>query len=708
MRSPMTLAMDSTHSSDNDGEWDSASESTEGIASCSSSSSRPPPSRGKGKRACKWSDDWKRYNMTRSKRGASYVYCTLCQTDISIASGGVHSVRRHVVGKKHKEYARSVALQVPIKAALQSSSAAVSQSVGCQVTAAEVYFATFVAEHNLPFTASDHFSKLCKVMFPDSEIAKKFSSGRTKTTALVKHALAPAFNDNVIETCQSSPFSVLCDGGNDQIDRKCFAILVHYWYQSQRQAVTRFLALPVCNIATAEALFESLSNEIESRGISWSNMIGYASDSASVMVGVRNSVLSRIRSKQPNIFSLGCLCHLAALCAAAALKKLPVSIDELLIDIYYHFKHSSKRYSEFSAIREEFSDIAPLRILKHCTTWWLSLERCVKRLLDQWPALHAYFDKEGESNRNARLQRIAKHLKNPEVKLLCHFVSYALKGFSRFSLAFQTHASRIGTLQSDVLNVLKSFLSNFIDPSVLRQCSNRTALNYRDLNAQLNDSELTIGTSTRMLLRGELEDEVVGTVIETRFYRTVRTFYEAAVCKIIDKFPFNDDIFKKLLMLYPRNRFMTDRADVLDLARRFMSFSQDDMDLLTMECLDYRSCTDDELPTFNPQRDAAIDNFWADIGDIKTVTDLETLRFEKLSQLMKALLLLPHSNADPERLFSTVRKIYTELRRQMDPSTLSFLLSVKVNHDNPCYLNESLMSDAFIESAKSATQRSLQ
>ena len=94
---------------------------------------------------------------------------------------------------------------------------------------------------------------------------------------------------------------------------------------------------------------------------------------------------------------------------------------------------------------------------------WVSLKRCVKRLLDQWPALHAYFDREAESDKNARLQRIAKHLKDPEVKLLCHFVSYARKGFSKFSLAFQTHASRIGTLQSDVSNLLKSFLSNFID-----------------------------------------------------------------------------------------------------------------------------------------------------------------------------------------------------------------------------------------------------
>ena len=38
----------------------------------------------------------------------------------------------------------------------------------------------------------------------------------------------------------------------------------------------------------------------------------------------------------------------------------------------------------------------------------------------------------------------------------------------------------------------------------------------------------------------------------------------------------------------------------------------------------------------------------------------------------------------------------------MDPTTLSDLLSVKLN---PCYLNEGLMSDSFIESAKTATRR---
>ena len=130
----------------------------------------------------------------------------------------------------------------------------------------------------------------------------------------------------------------------------------------------------MCNIATGETIFNALADVLERRHIPWKNLIGFASDSASVMVGKRNSVLSRVISKQPNVFSMGCVCHLAALCAAAALKRLPVSIDNLLIDIYYHFKNSSKRCEEFSVILQDFDGIAPVRVLKHCSTRLLGRE----------------------------------------------------------------------------------------------------------------------------------------------------------------------------------------------------------------------------------------------------------------------------------------------------------------------------------------------
>ena len=85
--------------------------------------------------------------------------------------------------------------------------------------------------------------------------------------------------------------------------------------------------------------------------------------------------------------------------------------------------------------------------------------------------------------------------------------------------------------------------------------------------------------------------------------------------------------------------------------------------------------------------------FWAYVGDVRTITDNETLRLGKLAQLSKTLLVLPHSNAGPERLFSLARKIHTELRREMhmDPTTLSDSLSVTLNNDTPCYVNEGLL-----------------
>ena len=223
-----------------------------------------------------------------------------------------------------------------------------------------------------------------------------------------------------------------------------------------------------------------------------------SSDSASVMVGKRNSVLSRLTQKQPDVFSLGCVCHLAALCAAAGLKVLPLSIDDLLIDIY-HFKHSSKRCAEFGMVLKDFAGIAPVRVFKHCLTRWLSLERALSRLLLLWPALFAYFDREAERTTDkACVQRVVLSLTKVETKLYCHFVAFALRPLNAFNTAFQTSASKIGTLQDVRPNLLRAFLSNFIQPELLAATPNYKIhrVDYENIANQLSNDELGIGSAT--------------------------------------------------------------------------------------------------------------------------------------------------------------------------------------------------------------------
>lgn len=104
------------------------------------------------------------------------------------------------------------------KASASSSSHSVASffrpqaSQSLSVIKAEALRSSFVVEHNFAFKASDHAIKLFHKMFPDSEVAKKFACGRTKTAAIIKGALAPHHSDKMLESLKKGgPFSVMMD-----------------------------------------------------------------------------------------------------------------------------------------------------------------------------------------------------------------------------------------------------------------------------------------------------------------------------------------------------------------------------------------------------------------------------------------------------------------------------------------------------------------
>lgn len=209
--------------------------------------------------------------------------------------------------------------------------------------------------------------------------------------------------------------------------------------------------------------------------ISWTNVVAFTSDNCNVMKGTNNSVLSRIKAVQPDVLDVGCICHLLNLCCGSAVKQLPISVDDLLISIYFHFnkrKHlvqiinknkvsssnyflklfplfivikyfssplSDKRVEEFKQFAA-FTVVESLKIQKHCTTRWLSLEKCVKRTLQQWPALQSYFASHKHVERaGGRVKKIADLLGNPEVRLYILFLDFILTPLNEFNTLFQVN-----------------------------------------------------------------------------------------------------------------------------------------------------------------------------------------------------------------------------------------------------------------------------
>lgn len=97
---------------------------------------------------------------------------------------------------------------------------------------------------------------------------------------------------------------------------------------------------------------------------------------------------------------------------------------------------------------------------------------------------------------------------------------------------------------------------------------------------------------------------------------------------------------------------------------------------------------DDEVSIYDASRCmlpecSDIEDYWAKVSYMED--DTGNPRFPYLSLLAKAMLVLPHGNADVERLFSHVTQIKTEKRNLLANDTLNNILHSKYNQSEVCY-----------------------
>ena len=81
---------------------------------------------------------------------------------------------------------------------------------------------------------------------------------------------------------------------------------------------------------TAELLFNAIDKHFqESTTLLYDYLVGLDTDGANVMLRARNSVMSRLRCKQPALVALHCHCYIATLIANEACKVLPDELEDL-------------------------------------------------------------------------------------------------------------------------------------------------------------------------------------------------------------------------------------------------------------------------------------------------------------------------------------------------------------------------------------------
>lgn len=138
------------------------------------------------------------------------------------------------------------------------------------------------------------------------------------------------------------------------------------------------------------------------------------------------------------------------------------------------------------------------------------------------------------------------------------------------------------------------------------------------------------------------------------------------MAKMLSVFPLSNEVLEFAPMVKPSKRTSYSISQVLSLANALGY--QDHSDDIEDEWLEL--LTEDEVCA-----DTDIEEYWGKAATSKP----------HLSTMMMALMSVPHSNAASERLFSMLKKVYSDERSQLGQDTLTSLLSVKVNMDGCCY-----------------------
>lgn len=161
-------------------------------------------------------------------------------------------------------------------------------------------------------------------------------------------------------------------------------------------------------------------------------------------------------------------------------------------------------------------------------------------------------------------------------------------------------------------------------------------------------------------------------VLVIKLSSAAREFYEKGVSKMLKIFPLSDDILKMVPAADPLQRDKYTATQVRDLASKLMYTDSESLDAVYTEWSGYQLDDTPQPPTYN------IGNYWS---------QAET-QFPKLAALMKALLCIPHSNAQSERVFSMLKKIRTDQRSDLCKDSINSLLTVKQNSSTCCHDTE--------------------
>ncbi|KYM93750.1 hypothetical protein ALC62_15647 [Cyphomyrmex costatus] len=529
-----------------------------------------------------------------------------------------------------------------------------------EVKSTEIQLAAFFVEHNVAFYTADHLIPLLKKVCIKPEVVQDLSLARSKCSNIVKEVIAKRETEKLVENLQSRRFSILIDESTDITDTKIMCVLVQFLSTNKKLKTQLLELIPLdATDCSASKLFKIFKEALEKKNIPLKNIVGMASDNASVMIGRKNSFFSHLQLEVPDVVLLNCICHSSAIVASKACEELPKSCENLIRGIATYVSGSAKR----CAILKEFQDFFEVeknKILKLSNTRWLVLHKCVTRILDNWDVLTNFFILAVHEDKLKSAETILSELNNITIKSYLLFLKFSLHFFNSFNAFFQSRKILVHKLFENSQQMIRQIAQNFMTLEALKDIVN---LDVENENNILSLDNIYVGSECENLLATlPLEEAQEIRVKCLKFYKT-------AVREMLKRLPYKGAFFQHLTFLNPDIALFDEaRIKIKDLSciaariAKNINFSTLNYEWRILPSV-FNNLKKKELACLE------INEMWKKILEFKDCS--EEQMFPNLEIIVEAVFSLPHSNAEAERIFSIVTDVKNKKRNRLSVETIS-------------------------------------
>jgi hypothetical protein len=448
----------------------------------------------------KFNTDWSRDRpwLHPVKYDKYSAFCAACNVTISVSGGGISQVKAHERTGRHNKAVESFKTQSTFSSNGKSSLILSRKESSSNFTEeekvlnAEVLQALSIVNKTHSFSSADGDNEKFQQMFPDSAIAKAYKQGQTKVKYTVHFGIAPHVKELLLEEVRNVPFVFKFDETTTSQVKKQYDGYVTYYSNSKKEITTSYCGSLFLGHCSAADLVNHFFHFIEDLKLNINNLLNIGMDGPNVNKKFERELLEQFENNDISKFiTIGsCALHTVNNAFGKGLKELKAAemdLDQFAIDLHFFFKLSSARREDFRKI-SSITDVTVHYLLRHCQTRWLSIERVLVRIIEQFENIRAYFlvelpKQSGFKGKGIgsteRYKRISILLNNKALFPCMTFVVFVSQDFRKFMLPLQTSAPMIHVLHSMEMKLIQNMISKFLDPKYIKNAEQTQFLSVK-------------------------------------------------------------------------------------------------------------------------------------------------------------------------------------------------------------------------------------